>query len=287
MRISLLAALGLCAPIVLGAHAPGAPQPGFDQPTSEPRHNAVPRLIAEHTSIAPGGSTTLGVTFEIRDKWHLYWDGFNDTGMPPEVILRLPEGLTQGKMLWPAPKRYVLPGDILDHIYEKRVTLLIPITASEDLSEGTALEISAELDWLECADACLPGSGAVALTLARGDAGDDAERSRDARLIDQARARVPKKLPKEAPPVVVKLDQGAVSVRATGNGVAKLAFYPANRCVRIPDLIRQGQASGRALKLEHSPPARNRDRFAGIVEVFYDEPKRSEVYEVSIPVPSE
>ncbi|MEO1318875.1 MAG: protein-disulfide reductase DsbD domain-containing protein, partial [Pseudomonadota bacterium] len=67
-------------------------------------------LIAEQDTVRPGQTLLLGLHFELEDGWHIYWDGFNDTGFPPMVEWSLPEGVSVGPMLWPAPERYISPG---------------------------------------------------------------------------------------------------------------------------------------------------------------------------------
>ncbi|MCA8925036.1 MAG: hypothetical protein KDD82_24715, partial [Planctomycetes bacterium] len=42
--------------------------------------HARPSLALEHTQVAPGGSTTLAVRFELSEHWHLYWTNPGDSG---------------------------------------------------------------------------------------------------------------------------------------------------------------------------------------------------------------
>jgi hypothetical protein len=86
-------------------------------------NHATPEIILEDDAIAPGGTTWIGVRFKIENGWHLYWNGRNDSGSPPSFAGELPAGYTLGEWLWPAPKRHIAPGDILDHIYEDSVLL--------------------------------------------------------------------------------------------------------------------------------------------------------------------
>ena len=125
---------------------------------------AQPTLIAEHSSIAPGSTVRIAVDFAINPGWHLYWPGRNDTGFEPQVEWELPEGWTIGDLHWPAPVRYVSPGDILDHIYEDRLTLIADLTAPADATDS--VDIAAELSWLVCKDVCIPEDARVSMSLA-------------------------------------------------------------------------------------------------------------------------
>lgn len=129
------------------------------------------RLISERVRLVPGQEAWLGVTFEIRPKWHLYWNGLNETGGPPEVALTLPAGFTAGKIVWPAPMRHVLGGDILDHIYEKRVTLLIPVRVPASAEPGSTARFQAALTWMVCEEVCVLGETSVSLGLPVGEPG--------------------------------------------------------------------------------------------------------------------
>src|SRR4051812_22252125 len=90
-------------------------------------------LVSEKTAIIPGQVNWIGIQYEIADGWHLYWNGQNDAGSPMEVTPALPDGFTAGDLLWPAPKRHLSDGPLLDHVYEKRVVLLLPVTAPPGL----------------------------------------------------------------------------------------------------------------------------------------------------------
>ncbi|MEO1511318.1 MAG: protein-disulfide reductase DsbD domain-containing protein, partial [Planctomycetota bacterium] len=121
---------------------------------------AVPMLISEFRSLTPGGANAIAVSFDLEPGWHVYWPGQNTTGFPVDIILSLPEGISAGEEIWPTPERYELPGGILDHTFEDQVTVIIPIEVDERVESGRRVTIEAELDWLVCKDACLPG-GAI------------------------------------------------------------------------------------------------------------------------------
>src|SRR5262245_51700008 len=104
--------------IALGAWACGAAA------QSAEREPAKARLVSEFDALVPGKTAWLGVSFDLDPEWHLYWCGQSDSGAPIHVEFTLPAGYKGGDLVWPAPKRHLSPGDLLDHVYEKRVTLL-------------------------------------------------------------------------------------------------------------------------------------------------------------------
>jgi DsbC/DsbD-like thiol-disulfide interchange protein len=199
------------------------------QPDAGNEH-AKARLVSERQALTPGATNDLGVTFEIADGWHLYWKGTNDTGFPINVDLVLPEGYTLGEIQWPAPKRYLVPGGMLDHVYEGRVTLVLPVHVPSDASGE--VRIYGTTEFLVCQDVCLPGGGPLELTIAVGGDGA-AKESSDARRFAEARQRIPKPLPRENPPISWRLDGNVMEITSLQGKT--LSFYPAEDCIELED----------------------------------------------------
>lgn len=253
---------------------------GSSQRADEPdKPHAKARLIAEHTTLAPGQTAYLGFTFDIDPGWHLYWDGAGDTGMPVHVEMTLPPGFRAGDLLWPAPKRHISPGDLLDYIYEERVTLLLPVAVPENAAPGEPITISASLDWLECKDYCLPGSARVEITLPIADA--PPEKSPDAKRFDEARRRLPRPLPETGSPVELTWDGTRLNIRAPG--ASSLAFYPKSASMPMVRPIQEGAADADSLSIEFEPRGET-DRAVGVLEVA--RPKGPpEIYAIDSPAP--
>lgn len=219
------------------------------------------RLVAERTALVPGRPAWLGLTFQMREGWHLYWNGLSDSGGPILSRLSLPPGYAKdGPMLWPAPRRYLQPGDILDHIYERRVTLLIPVRVPADARPGSTAEFTADLEWLVCRQVCLPGDARVSLTL---PVAEQAGPSLDAHLFREARARIPV----SPPPGKLAMTRRSEALTLSVPGASGLAFYPMEGCARLVDLITDGEVEGDRLAL------RVRDagaRVVGVLEIRRD-----------------
>jgi thiol:disulfide interchange protein DsbD len=236
-----LAALVCLAPAL-------AARPG--QPTAQaPTHHARPRLIAQASSASPGKTVNLGVSFEVEPGWHLYWNGRNDSGFPVSIALSLPEGYAADKALWPAPARHLMPGDILDHVYEGRVTLVIPVHVPAGAPLGAAAEFSAHLEWMECSTLCLLADGDVSLSLPVTAGGPP---SPDAPLFAEAFSRIPAPLPEHPKDVALSWDKGVL--RIASEGAEYLAFFPANEGPALVDPAAEGESREGALTLRFRWP---------------------------------
>ncbi|MGD1915002.1 MAG: protein-disulfide reductase DsbD domain-containing protein [Phycisphaerales bacterium] len=207
-------------------------------------------LIAEQDTVRPGQTLLLGLHFELEDGWHIYWDGFNDTGFPPMVEWSLPEGVSVGPMLWPAPERYISPGNILDHVYEGRPTILVPITVDPSVPAGETLEIRGEVEWLVCNDICLPGFGPISIDLqvAAGQAGTPAQLAPDSR-IGRAAASLPQPVRslEQVEGLSLRWSDDVIAVQV--DGAESLAFFPAQDSVSLVSVIGDASSEGETMTL--------------------------------------
>ncbi len=267
------AAAGLAAVLLAGcAGAADAEQPGGE-------HAVRARLISERTRLVPGREAWLGVSFEIRPRWHLYWNGLNETGGPPEVKLTLPEGYTAGEIVWPAPTRHVLGGDILDHIYEKRVTLLIPVRVPASAQPGSTCTFDAALTWMVCEDVCVLGETNVSLKVPVGEPeGGDPSPSPDARLFEEARTRVAKPVPEKEAPFRLEWKDGAAVI--TAPGAERLCFYPGAEFAGFESILRDGEAKGERLAIKVHPFTDGPVRLDGVLEIVRPRPAPPNIFAV-------
>lgn len=122
-------------------------------------------LVAERAGVQPGSTFTAALRLEHAPHWHTYWINAG-TGYPTSIEWKLPAGWTASPIQWPTP----IPirdshGDITGNGYEDVVYLPFTLTAPADLQPGTSVTLNAHADWLMCADVCIPGDQALALTL--------------------------------------------------------------------------------------------------------------------------
>jgi thiol:disulfide interchange protein DsbD len=121
-------------------------------------------LVSESKSVQPGTPFWVGVQLTMQPHWHTYWKNAGESGEPTSIAWQLPAGFTAGPMQWPAPRKISVP-PVLSYGYEDSVLFLTKITPPPSFSNSQPVVIKAHVDWLECADVCIPGSADVALTL--------------------------------------------------------------------------------------------------------------------------
>ncbi len=240
--------------------ATAAPAPAATAPAGRVRA----ALVSERTALAAGETALLGVRFEIDPGWHLYAAARNDTGYPIRVEPRFPAGYLPGELAWPAPHRHISAGDLLDHVYEGQVLLLLPVSVPADAVPGTQVTLGAQLQWLVCKDVCVAGAADVTLSLpvaTRPESGADVgDPGSDQALFDATRARLP--VPPSLPLTTdLNLDVLTISVP----GAASLEFVPAEDCVELPRLVTEGAVDGELLTLSLPPQREANARLTGSV----------------------
>ena len=122
-------------------------------------------LVATEASVQSGRPITVAIRLEHDAHWHTYWLN-PGTGYPTSIAWQLPPGWTAGEIQWPSP-RIIRDsnGNITGNGYEGVTYLPITLTPPVDLKPGESVALSAQVDWLMCADVCIPGDARVALTL--------------------------------------------------------------------------------------------------------------------------
>lgn len=238
--------LRLVAPFAALASVVGADvAPGESQPMDTPVRAT---LLLDRPLTAPGDTATLGISFDIADGWNLYWINPGESGAAPKVTLTLPPGVTASDLRWPSPERKVLPGDILDYIYTRRVTLLTTLTAGKDFAPAPAGAVTADLWWLMCdKEKCVPGEARAERTLAVADSPAGVE------WIADAGARLP--MPPEQGELVARWESGTLVLHVPG--AASLVFMPLPENEVNPDapkaILREGMVDGDTLRLTYDP----------------------------------
>ena len=173
-KLAIAVAIGLCG---LAGHALAA-----SSPWSETDHGAV-RLIAATDAVGTAERLNLGLQFRMKPDWKIYWRSPGDAGFPPRINWAGSENLAEARLRWPAPKRFSVLG--LETMgYGDRVVLPISVTPFEP---GKALRLRATVDYLTCAEICVPYHAKLALDLPAGPESD----TRESGLIGRYAARVP------------------------------------------------------------------------------------------------
>ena len=157
MRLAWIGASLATSLIVLASLGPAR--------TATPASHAQVTLYADTSTIVAGKPFTVAVAFKLDPKWHVYFKEPGDSGMPPEVKWNLPEGMTAGELQYPKPEVLKTPAGT-NFVYHDEVWLLVTMTPGADFKIGRAVELSANVKWLECdADQCLPARGKASIKL--------------------------------------------------------------------------------------------------------------------------
>lgn len=250
--------------VTLIAAGAAAGPTGGARPTPRMDELVRPRLIAERTALVRGQDATLGVTFDILNGWHLYWQNPGDSGGPIQIELQLPPGVTAGPVQWPTPHRSTHSG-MVDFTYVGAATLLVPIHVSQDFGADRA-SIVAKLRWVVCSDICLFGDRQVEVQLPVIDAGgnDDAPGADRAR-IDEARARLPRPLA-QSDGVSVAWEGATLVVDAPG---AEAMVYFPGKPLDVPpvDILEDGQTGGSQIRIRYSTNIEGARRVEGVLEL--------------------
>lgn len=122
------------------------------------------QLVAETQHAVPGESLWVALRLDHMEHWHTYWMNPGDAGKPTEITWQLPEGVEAGEIVWPLPERFDLPADLVDFGYTGEVFLLTELSIPASLADES-LNISAQAQWLECEDICIPGGASVDLVI--------------------------------------------------------------------------------------------------------------------------
>jgi len=215
--------LGLCT-LLLAWLSPGVvmAQPGYD---SIPARIA---MVPEQTTLMPGGTFWLALDIEMAQGWHTYWKNPGDSGLPTEIDWILPEGFTAGEPLYPVPERQLF-GPIINYGFDNRTTILWPVTAADDLTLGETYYISGQVNYLVCAEICIPAQDSFDLEFTYTGAAPLIDATM-APFFDEARAALPQPLPAKAQVVPLEgSDDLVLRIPAFVDGVQSLSdwyFFP-------------------------------------------------------------
>lgn len=184
--------------------------------------NAGVRLISAVDAVGDGSRLDLGLEFRFAPGWHGYWRSPGEAGLPPTLVWDASRNIEATFLSYPAPERANLLG-IETFAYKKAVVL--PLTATI-LEAGQPVSAAVTVDYLACAEICVPYQAELRLDLPVGTAGPSKEA---ARLAEFAR-RVP------GPLEAFGLGLQSVTVGQDG-GVETLEVRIAGPALNSPDLI--------------------------------------------------
>ena len=140
-------------------------------------------LIAASDGVGSASNLQLGVAFDLKPGWKIYWRFPGDAGYPPKVTWDHSTNIGTPVQLWPAPHR-ALEGGLQTIGYSGSVVLplIAPLTRP-----GQPVHLQAQVDYLACEKICVPLNADLSLDLPAGTSNP----SIHAHRLAQALAQVP------------------------------------------------------------------------------------------------
>ncbi len=141
------------------------------------------RLISAVTASGSGETIPMGLEFDLAPGWKIYWRTPGDAGLPPVPDWSKSDNVADVVMHWPVPERFEI-FDIGTLGYGGEI--IFPLTVTPEIP-GAPIRLAGEIDFLACAEICIPGRADLAFSLPSGPASIAPEAHR----IERFRAAVP------------------------------------------------------------------------------------------------
>jgi thiol:disulfide interchange protein DsbD len=132
---------------------------------------STPQVRAELLVHAPQGVQAgqplwVGLQLTHKNEWHTYWRNPGDSGLPTQIELNLPTGITAGDVQWPLPHK-LKAGNLTNYGFEKTVLLAVPLTVTPQFKSDPSrqLVIQGHANWLVCRSECIPQEGDFAVRI--------------------------------------------------------------------------------------------------------------------------
>jgi thiol:disulfide interchange protein DsbD len=132
---------------------------------------STPQLRAELVAHAPQGVQAgqpvwVGLQLTHQPEWHTYWRNPGDSGLPTQIELNLPAGITAGDVQWPLPHK-LKAGNLTNYGYDKTVLLAVPLMVSKEYKPNASqtLDLQVRANWLVCRLECIPQEGDFTLRI--------------------------------------------------------------------------------------------------------------------------
>ena len=128
------------------------------------------RLVAAVTATGQSASLRAGLHFRLEPGWKIYWRSPGDAGYPPRLDWSGSTNAGPPVIYWPAPHRFVLAG-LQNHGYVGEVVLPLDMAVPQP---GQPMALRVAVDFLACAQICVPQRAELALGLPSGTAAPSA-----------------------------------------------------------------------------------------------------------------
>ena len=114
-------------------------------------------VFVEYEQYNPSDSNWVAIRLTMEPKWHVYWKNVGDSGLATSFNFNFPKDVEVKSFLWPTPSSFDTQG-LVSYGYHHQATWLLELKGGPKDLEGKI-----NIEWLECADICLPGSESLPL----------------------------------------------------------------------------------------------------------------------------
>lgn len=275
--------MGIAAAALLGvgAGAVGAEPSAAEEETPKVTVSA---FVDVQPEMAALGTAYLRVRFTMAEDWHIYWRNPGESGSATKITLTLPEGISAGETIWPAPERYMAGGDVLDYVHSDETYFFVPLTFATKEAIDASPNIGVHADWFVCnEDKCVIGSGDATPVFKR-TRPDGAQPSAEP-WVSPEWARIPQRAAPEG--LASSWRGGKLAIRVPGaTGLTFFEDSPSATMPRAVNPLRDGAADADRLIIEFAPDTVAPGRVVtGVLSVKKNEGSITH-HEIRIPVPS-
>ncbi len=112
------------------------------------------------------GKLYLGLHYDLKPGWHIYWRTPGDVGFPPTLDWQDSTNIANTQVLWPAPERTRLKisDDFTSESYSYEGNVVLPVLVDvKDKSAQTNIVVS--VNYAICNDICIPESTNIELAV--------------------------------------------------------------------------------------------------------------------------
>lgn len=121
------------------------------------------RLVTNSFSSEKDSVISLGVLINLQDDWHIYWRNPGDSGLPTDIEIILPNGITSSEIKFPIPKIFA-SDEIVNYGYGHQVLFLFDLYIPRNYSLKE-INISAKITSLICKEICKAFDTTVTINL--------------------------------------------------------------------------------------------------------------------------
>lgn len=108
-------------------------------------------------SFKAGNDEYLALNFENFPHWHTYWKNPGDAGLAVKNVFTIDsKEIKFDEVEWPAPRRFIEPGDLWAYGYEGSYSLFYKLKKA-DFNKLNGKTIELKSTWLVCKHICVPG----------------------------------------------------------------------------------------------------------------------------------